>query len=163
MNDATAKKGAGLELEICATCKAACPVRTDTRAYVDLIAQGRYEEAFEKVRETNPFPSVCGLICHHPCEGECRRKFADEAVALRNLKRFVVEQVLEYRTRTRVRAEITQSETVGVVGGGPAGLTLSLFMSHCRSLGDCSRAAFPNTACRRKPFSRTWRTSWPSA
>jgi len=100
-------------------------VRTDTRAYVELITKGRYEEAFEKIREFNPFPSVCGLICHHPCEQKCRRQDVDEPVALRNLKRFVGEEVLEYRKRTRRKAEITHPETIGVVGSGPAGLTVA--------------------------------------
>ena len=125
MAESAVETGGGLQIELCATCSAACPVRTDTRAYVDLIAQGRYEEAFEKIREFNPFPSVCGLICHHPCEGECRRQFVDESVALRNLKRFAVEQALEYRKRKRQKAEITHPETVGVVGSGPAGLTVA--------------------------------------
>ena len=125
MTEATAEKDAEIQLEICATCRAACPVRTDTRAYADLIARGRYEEAFEKIRETNPFPSVCGLICHHPCESECRRKDVDEAVALRNLKRFVVEQASQYRKRARQKAEITCPETIGIVGSGPAGLTVA--------------------------------------
>ena len=88
--------------ERCATCGAACPVHTDTRAYVDLIAQGRYEEAFEKIREFNPFPSVCSLICHHPCEQECRRQLVDEPVALRNLKRFAVEQAAAMAVEQRV-------------------------------------------------------------
>ncbi len=115
----------GVEIERCATCSAACPVRTDTRAYVDLITQGRYEEAFEKIREFNPFPSVCSLICHHPCEEKCRRQDVDEPVALRNLKRFASERALDYRTRTRRKADITHSETIGVVGSGPAGLTVA--------------------------------------
>ena len=125
-----------LQLEVCATCRVACPVRTDTRAYVDLIAQGRYEEAFEKIRETNPFPSVCGLICHHPCEGECRRRYVDEEVALRNLKRFAVQQALEHRKQTRARAEITHPETIGIVGSGPAGLTVA---------HDCIKAGYAVT------------------
>ena len=125
MAESAAQTGGNLQIELCATCSAACPVRTDTRAYVDLIVQGRYEEAFEKIREFNPFPSVCSLICHHPCEGECRRQFVDESVALRNLKRFAVEQALEYRKRKRQKAAITQSKTVGVVGSGPAGLTVA--------------------------------------
>ncbi len=114
-----------VEFEPCATCGAACPVHTDTRAYVDLIAQGRYEEAFEKIREFNPFPSVCGLICHHPCEQECRRQLVDEPVALRNLKRFAVEQATAYRERTRHKATISRSQTLGIVGSGPAGLTVA--------------------------------------
>jgi formate dehydrogenase beta subunit len=121
--DTTSAVAPDVTIERCATCRAACPVRTDTRAYVDLIMRGQYEAAFEKIREFNPFPSVCGLICHHPCEQACRREEVDEPVALRNLKRFAVEQVLEYRLDRRRRAEITQAETVGIVGSGPAGLT----------------------------------------
>ena len=116
---------AAVQVEVCPTCQAACPVRTDTRAYVELIAQGRYEEAFEKIRQFNPFPSVCGLICHHPCEEKCRRQDVDEPVALRNLKRFAAEQALRYRERVRQKAPVTRSETIGIVGSGPAGLTVA--------------------------------------
>jgi len=72
-------------------CQAACPVRTDTREYVNLIAWGRYEEALQVIRKVNPFPSVCGRICQHPCEAKCRRGALDAAVALKELKRFVTE------------------------------------------------------------------------
>ena len=125
MVEATTQNPTAAEIERCATCHAACPVRTDTRAYVDLIRQGRYEDAFEVIREFNPFPSVCGLICHHPCEQACRRQVVDEPVALRNLKRFATERALEYRERSRTPAQITHDETVGVVGAGPAGLTVA--------------------------------------
>jgi len=121
----TQTASAAVQIEVCPTCQAACPVRTDTRAYVELITQGRYVEAFEKIRQFNPFPSVCGLICHHPCEQECRRQHVDEAVALRNLKRFAVEQALGYRERVRQKAAVTHAETVGVIGSGPAGLTVA--------------------------------------
>jgi len=111
--------------EIYPTCSAACPVHTITRDYVDLIARGRYEEAFEKIRQFNPFPSVCSVICHHPCEQECKRQFVDEPVALRNLKRFAVERSLEYRKGTRRKVRIIHPQTIGVVGSGPAGLTIA--------------------------------------
>lgn len=124
------------ELEECESCKAACPVRTDTRVYVDLIARGRYEEAFEKIRENNPFPSVCSLICHHPCEGECRRSYVDEAVALRNLKRFAVEQALQHRREKRGPVSLTEDESVGIIGSGPAGLTAA---------HDCIKQGYPVT------------------
>ncbi|MDP6107148.1 MAG: FAD-dependent oxidoreductase [Candidatus Brocadiia bacterium] len=125
MAETSTEKSSAVVFDSCETCRAACPVRTDTRAYVDLIAQGRYIEAFEKIRATNPFPSVCSLICHHPCEEKCRRQFVDTPVALRNLKRFAVEQALEHREAARVKAGITRTETVGVVGSGPAGLTVA--------------------------------------
>ena len=54
-------------------CRAACPAHTDVQAYVGLIAQGRYTEAFEVITSVNPVASVCSMICHHPCEQACRR------------------------------------------------------------------------------------------
>lgn len=124
------------ELDIYPTCSAACPVNTITRDYVDLIARGKYEEAFEKIRQFNPFPSVCSLICHHPCEQDCKRQYIDEPVALRNLKRFVVENTLEYRRGARRRAQITHPQSVGIIGSGPAGLTVAQ---------DCIKAGYTVT------------------
>ena len=66
-----------------ASCMAACPVQTDTRQYVELITQGKYEEALEFLLDANPFSSVCGRICHHPCEQQCRRSKVDAPVGLR--------------------------------------------------------------------------------
>ena len=72
-------------------CRSACPVRADVRGYIELIARGRYRQALDLIREVLPFPSVCGRICHHPCEQECRRGELDEPAAIRDLKRFVAE------------------------------------------------------------------------
>lgn len=70
-------------------CQAACPVRTDARAYVNAIARGEMERAYLIARETNPFASTCGWVCGAPCEAACRRGKIDEPVAIRALKRFV--------------------------------------------------------------------------
>jgi formate dehydrogenase beta subunit len=106
-----------------ASCMAACPVQTDTRQYVELITQGRYEEALEFLLDANPFSSVCGRICHHPCEQQCRRSKVDAPVGLRMLKRFVVENTREYRLLRRKWVEPSRKEKVAVIGSGPAGLT----------------------------------------
>src|ERR1700690_2853480 len=70
-------------------CQAACPVRTDARAYVTAIAKGEYERAYLIARETNPFASTCGNVCGAPCEAACRRGKIDAPIAIRALKRFV--------------------------------------------------------------------------
>ncbi|HKC85591.1 MAG TPA: pyridine nucleotide-disulfide oxidoreductase, partial [Blastocatellia bacterium] len=54
-------------------CQAACPVNTDAGRYVQLIAQGRHEDAYLVARSPNPLASVCGRICAAPCEDRCRR------------------------------------------------------------------------------------------
>jgi NADPH-dependent glutamate synthase beta subunit-like oxidoreductase len=73
-------------------CQAGCPVRTDAGRYVQLIAEGRNEEAFLVARAPNPFASVCGRVCAAPCEDACRRGTIDAPISIRALKRYVTEQ-----------------------------------------------------------------------
>jgi len=113
-------------------CRAACPVGTHAGGYVSLIAQGRYEEAYLLARRPNPFASICGRICAHPCESVCRRGDLDSPISIRALKRFVTErfgvesqhtfeQILEVVERPRPIAE--NPGRVAVIGAGPAGLS----------------------------------------
>jgi NADPH-dependent glutamate synthase beta subunit-like oxidoreductase/coenzyme F420-reducing hydrogenase delta subunit len=109
------------------TCAAACPVHTDTREYVQRVSRGDYEGALDILLEVNPFPSVCGRICHHPCESHCRRAVIDEAVSLRMIKRFIVENTREYRiARRRKAAQVSKEKTAAVIGAGPSGLTAAM-------------------------------------
>jgi len=102
-------------------CQAGCPVRTDAGRYARLVAEGRYEEAYEVITRTNPFPSVCAYICQRPCEKNCRRAALDAALGLRALKRFVVEKIGENRPRANPLP--ATGARVAIVGAGPAGLT----------------------------------------
>lgn len=112
------------ETAVYAPCTAACPVHTDTRAFVEFIVQGKYEDALELLLEANPFSSVCGRICHHPCEQSCRRAKVDAPVGLMRLKRFVVEATRDYRLGRRGEDRaVQQREKVAIVGSGPSGLT----------------------------------------
>ena len=104
-------------------CRAACPAHTDVQAYVGLIAQGKYTEAFEVITSVNPIASVCSMICHHPCEQSCRRCGVDEPLAVRHLKRFAIEKSKEYRRAKRKLIAKTKGKSVGIIGSGPSGLT----------------------------------------
>jgi len=73
-------------------CQAGCPVSTDAGRYVQLIADGRPEEAFLVARAPNPLASVCGRVCAAPCEDACRRGAIDAPISIRALKRHVTEQ-----------------------------------------------------------------------
>src|SRR6266545_5177199 len=73
-------------------CQAGCPVSTDAGRYVQLIAEGRDEEAYLVARAPNPFASVCGRVCAAPCEDACRRGSIDAPISIRALKRFVTEK-----------------------------------------------------------------------
>ncbi|UCC52203.1 MAG: FAD-dependent oxidoreductase [Anaerolineaceae bacterium] len=106
-----------------APCRDACPAGQRAQGYIALIAEGRYREAFRVIKEDNPFPSVCGRTCHHPCEGKCTRALVDDPVGIMALKRFVVDYALAYGREPVEPVPRTRSEWVAVVGAGPAGLT----------------------------------------
>ena len=73
-------------------CRLACPVDTDSGQYVQLIAEGKYAEAFKVARGPNPLASICGRVCAAPCEDACRRGAIDSPVSIRALKRFLTEK-----------------------------------------------------------------------
>jgi formate dehydrogenase (NADP+) beta subunit len=108
-------------------CMQACPVHTQAGRYVTLIAQGRYEEAYRYARLPNPFASICGRVCGHPCEPACRRGEFDSPISIRALKRFVTER---YGPESRhpidvfpEKPKVLHSEKVAVIGSGPAGMS----------------------------------------
>jgi NADPH-dependent glutamate synthase beta subunit-like oxidoreductase/ferredoxin len=128
-------------------CQAGCPVRTDAGRYVQLIAEGRDEEAFLVARAPNPFASVCGRVCAAPCEDACRRGNVDAPVSIRALKRYVTERYGAESVRPGTQDVLRDSpilegnlypghlpvapfsaarggrgRKVAVVGAGPAGL-----------------------------------------
>lgn len=106
-----------------APCRDACPADQRAQGYIALIAQGRYREALRVIKEDNPFPSVCGRTCHHPCENSCTRALVDQSVGIMTLKRFVVDYALAYGRDQVEPAPRTRPEWIAVIGAGPAGLT----------------------------------------
>ena len=108
-------------------CMQACPVHTQAGRYVSLIAEGRYEEAYRYSRIPNPFASICGRVCGHPCEPACRRGQFDSPISIRALKRFVTERYgPESRNPLDVFSErpgVKHAEQVAVIGSGPAGMS----------------------------------------
>jgi NADPH-dependent glutamate synthase beta subunit-like oxidoreductase len=87
------------------------------------VALGEYDEAYQAIRGANPFPSVCARVCNHPCEAACRcGTTGGDPIAIRNLKRFVVDRVDPATFKTPVRPAKADAPRVAVVGGGPAGL-----------------------------------------
>src|SRR5262245_39323081 len=130
-------------------CQTGCPVGTDAGRYVQLIAEGRPEDAYLVARAPNPFASVCGRVCAAPCEDACRRGAIDAPIPVRALKRHVCERFgvesIRADTQDRLLGEAIlegnrlpghlpmfdeqgprraapQHRKVAVIGAGPAGL-----------------------------------------
>ena len=105
-------------------CKASCPAGVNAQGYVALIAAGKFKEAYELIRERAPLPAACGRVCQHPCQSKCNRAEVDEAVNVRDLKRFAADWMYAHRDQLpAIPAVPAQQERVAIVGGGPAGLT----------------------------------------
>ncbi len=112
-------------------CQHTCPAGINIPKYLASIADGDYKAAIETIRERNPFAAVCGRICHHPCEGRCRRGELDESVAIRTLKRFAADWYAEHGAEMGdVRPfPKTKKEKTAVVGAGPTGLACAYFLA----------------------------------
>jgi heterodisulfide reductase subunit A len=107
-----------------APCQDACPAGQHAQGYISYIREGQFEEALRIIREDNPFASVCGRTCHHPCEGRCNRRLVDKPIAIMELKRFVVDYVYARGLPRPIdRVLQTREERVAVIGSGPAGMT----------------------------------------
>ncbi|MEE8484490.1 MAG: FAD-dependent oxidoreductase [Nitrospinota bacterium] len=102
-------------------CQSNCPVHTDVEGYIKLIAEGDFEGAHRLIRETNPFPSVCGRVCQHFCERGCNRQMMDKSVSIMMLKRAATDFAPEDPGLSQ--QTFNTLDTVGIIGAGPAGLT----------------------------------------
>ncbi len=112
-----------------APCQCACPAGIDVASYVTLIGQGKDREAISLIREVNPFPWVCGLVCTHPCEAACVRKKIDTPVAINTLKAFASQIVLGTNGFQNPAKARGNDHNVCVVGAGPSGLSAAYFLS----------------------------------
>lgn len=101
-------------------CQTACPIGQSVRGYMRRIHEGKYREALELIREANPLPSICGYVCHHPCEKACTREGVDDPLSIRSLKRFVTDYD-DGRLNPPAVGQ-PKGKKVVIVGSGPAGL-----------------------------------------
>lgn len=111
--------------EALAPCRESCPLGTDIPLFISYIREKDFRRAKEVVLSENPFPGICGRVCHHPCQEVCNRKEYDLNVEIRALERFLGDYpfhhipILENRDPKRI----------AIVGSGPAGLSCAYFLS----------------------------------
>ncbi len=107
-------------------CVALCPAGVDIPGYIALVHAGRYADAVRLIRKDNPFPVACAYICEHPCEARCRRRMVDDAVNIRALKRYAVDQAGDVPQPACAPAT---GKKVAVIGGGPGGLSAAYYLA----------------------------------
>ncbi|MDD3840652.1 MAG: NADH-quinone oxidoreductase subunit NuoF, partial [Clostridia bacterium] len=116
-----------------APCQNACPAGVDVPRYIEYIQRKQFVKAVEVIRENNPFPTVCGRVCNHPCEFKCQRAGIDQAIAIKTLKRFVADYEFEHWSEIHQSQgkDVAQDKNkkIAVIGSGPAGLTASYYLA----------------------------------
>jgi NADH-quinone oxidoreductase subunit F len=110
-------------------CQYQCPISQEASVYIALIAKGRFEDAYQFIAKDNPLPSICGRVCHHPCEKVCRAGETGDPIAIRALKRFVTDYAMEKGLKPYREANPQIKPKVAIIGAGPAGLTAAYYLA----------------------------------
>ena len=119
----------GVEKQDTSPCMVGCPAHNNVQGFVSLAAKGKFQRAMQIIKETSPFPSVCGRVCPHPCEAGCNRDQIDEPVAIRSIERFVADYDRSSKDPYFPKVKETKDEKVAIIGSGPAGLTAAYFLA----------------------------------
>ncbi len=107
-------------------CQWACPAHTDVPAYIRLIAQGEFSDAYMLNRESNVFPGILGRVCDRPCEPACRRRrVEDKPVAICRLKRVAADHRDDISDRLPKAPDKKIGKKVALIGAGCASLTVA--------------------------------------
>ena len=110
-------------------CQSACPAQVDVPGFISLTGEKRYAEALKLHRERNPFAVVCARVCFHTCEDKCRRCLIDDPVAIRYIKRFMVDQEITVQVPEVRENEDNAKRKIAIIGAGPAGLSCAYFLA----------------------------------
>lgn len=111
-------------------CENTCPANINVPGYISLIAAGRFTDAYNLIMQENPLPAVCGRICTRPCESKCRRRTVDEAVSIRELKRFAADQAFKSEMPYSMQLTVPPNgKRVAVIGAGASGLTCAYYLA----------------------------------
>ncbi len=117
-------------------CRSNCPLGVNVQGYIALAKTEKFAEALSIIRENNVLPGICGRICTHPCETDCRRSELDEPIAIRDIKRFVADYEISDTEKITPEPDRKKKEKIAVIGSGPSGLAAA---------ADIARSGYPVT------------------
>ena len=109
-------------------CVTLCPAHVDVPGYIAMIKEQDYEGAVRVIRNRNPFPTACAMVCEHPCERKCRRSMVDAPINIRALKKYAVEQAAADTVPTPA-PNVKTGKKIAVIGAGPSGMTCAYYLS----------------------------------
>ena len=105
-------------------CMQGCPVMVHIPDFIEKVAAGEFEEAYQIISNTSALPAVCGRVCpqENQCEKYCVRGVKGEPVGIGRLERFVADWHNANCTEAPVKPA-SNGHKVAIIGSGPAGLT----------------------------------------
>jgi glutamate synthase (NADPH) small chain len=109
----------GMEIDRVTT---GCPINNLIPEWNDLVYQGKWKEALDRLLKTNNFPEFTGRVCPAPCEGACTLAISDPAVTIKNIERTIIDKGFENGWITPRIPEKRTGKKVAIIGSGPAGL-----------------------------------------
>jgi len=114
----------------CGICTKTCPAHMNIPEYIRAIWENNFEEALEYIYKTNPLPGVCGRICTHKCESACALTQRGEAIAIRWLKRYVVDNAPKELYEKVILEPVTKEVhgKIAIIGSGPSGLAAAYYL-----------------------------------
>lgn len=108
-----------------APCESTCPSGQKVPDYLYYTARGEYNKAFDVIMQDNPFPSVSGMICDHECQTRCTRVLYDDAILIREVKRFIAENG---EVDVQSNSSNAENGSVAIIGAGPSGLSCAYYL-----------------------------------
>ena len=108
-------------------CNQGCPAGENIQGWLYEAEEGKYEQAWRKIMEENPFPAIHGRVCYHPCETACNRGQLDQPVSIHAVERFLGDYAIDQGWQ--VEAGAATGKRVLVVGAGPSGLSAAYHLA----------------------------------
>ena len=117
-----------------ALCENSCPLHMNIPGYLQLLKEGRIEEAFELTLRDNPLPGTVGRICYFHCQMRCRRDMIDDPVSQGEIHRYLADTMYKMGKEKEIYQRLIKEKlsptgkNIAIVGSGPAGLTAAYYL-----------------------------------
>lgn len=99
-----------------------CPIDNLIPEWNDLVYQGRWKDALDRLHKTNNFPEFTGRVCPAPCEGACVLGVTDPPVTIKNLENAIIDRGFAEGWIHPQPPKVETGKKIAIVGSGPAGL-----------------------------------------
>jgi NADPH-dependent glutamate synthase beta subunit-like oxidoreductase len=117
-----------IEREMHPPCNVACPVGNDIEGFVQLIQRGKWDDALNLMRDTNPLPGITGRVCDSPCQKACNRGRFDQSVSIKALERALADYAAD-KHKEAIAVTPKYKVRVAIIGSGPAGLSCAYHLT----------------------------------